>query len=296
MGKTLMIKRLWKNLNRNRIFFLLTLVVGLVYSAICVIVPRTSGEIVNSAISDASKLIRTVLLFLVFNLLQLSFSILDQYMGKALVIRQKKQMRTQAFAACSKTDHRSKEEIASFVSFVNNDIPSIAEQFFLGEIDILKCSSMIVFSAISLLSFHWLLALVIVAISVLIVVVPEMMRTRGGTARKNLSDSMARYNTILRSLLDGIWILKTYCYRSRANSLLGHENDSVGRAESDRMGWQLKIQLVTAALQIIKSITVLLFGVFLVYRGEINVGNLVSIIQLAEIIGAPIEVLAYMPP
>lgn len=60
------------------------------------------------------------------------------------------------------------------------------------------------------------------------------------------------------------------------------------------MGWQLKIQLVTAALQIFKSITVLLFGVFLVYRGEINVGNLISIIQLAEIIGAPIEVLAYL--
>lgn len=289
-----MIKRLWKSLSRNRIFFILTLVVGLIYSAICVIVPKTSGEIVNSAISDTSKLISTILLFLVLSLLQLSFSIFDQYMGKTLVIRQKKQMRTQAFVAFSKTDHRSKEEIASFVSFVNNDIPSIAEQFFLGEIDILKCSSMIVFSAVSLLSFHWLLALVIVIISVLIVVVPEMMRTRGGVARKDLSDSMARYNTMLRSLLDGIRIVKTYCYRSRANSFLDHENNLVGRAESNRMGWQLKIQLVTAALQIIKSITVLLFGVFLVYRGEINVGNLVSIIQLAEIIGAPIEVLAYL--
>ena len=56
----------------------------------------------------------------------------------------------------------------------------------------------------------------------------------------------------------------------------------------------MKIQLVTAALQIFKSITVLLFGVFLVYLGKINVGNLISIIQLAEIIGAPIEVLAYL--
>lgn len=289
-----MIKRLWKSLGRNRIFFVLTLIIGLIYSAICVIVPKMSGEIVNTAISNTPKLISTVLLFLMLNLLQLSFSIFDQYLGKVLVIKQKKQMRTQAFAAFSKTDNRSKEDIASFVSFVNNDIPSIAEQFFLGEIDIIKCSSMIIFSAISLFSFHWLLALAIVVISVLIVVVPEMMRTRGGAARKKLSDSMARYNTMLRSFLDGIWIVKTYCYRSRANSLLDHANHLVGEAESERMGWQLKIQLVTAALQIFKSIAVLLFGVFLVYRSEINVGNLISIIQLAEIIGAPIEVLAYL--
>lgn len=281
-------------MSKNRVFFMLTLAVGLFYSAICVIVPKISGEIVNTAISSTSRLINIIVLFLFLNLLQLLFFILDQYMGKTLVIRQKKQMRAQAFAAFSKGDSRSKEDIASFVSFVNNDIPSIAEQFFLGEIDILKCSSIVIFSAISLFSFHWLLALVIVAISVLIVVVPEVMRTRGGAARKELSDSMARYNTMLRSFLDGIWIIKTYCYRSRANALLERANASVGKAEAGRVGWQVNIQMVTAVLQMLKSVSVLLFGVFLVYRGEINVGNLVSIIQLSEIIGAPIEVLAYL--
>lgn len=62
------------------------------------------------------------------------------------------------------------------MSFVNNDIPSVAEQYVLGTIDMIKCMSILAFSALSLLYIHWVLALVIVGVSLLIVALPNTMR------------------------------------------------------------------------------------------------------------------------
>lgn len=43
-------KRLWKYMHDNRHRFILALIIGLVYTAICVIVPTISGELINGFI------------------------------------------------------------------------------------------------------------------------------------------------------------------------------------------------------------------------------------------------------
>ena len=145
-------------LDKNKKFFLLTLLVGMIYSAISVAIPTISGRLITSVVADSAN--RTILLcvFLLISFFQFCFAELDEYMGNTLKIRQKKQMRQKAFHAFSEQDSAKREEISSFVSFVNNDIPDVAEQYFLGTIDIVKCTSIIIFSALSLLYIgYWLL-------------------------------------------------------------------------------------------------------------------------------------------
>ncbi len=122
--------------------------------------------------------------FLSVSFFQICFAELDNYMGGMLKIKQKKQMRENAFRSFSVQESSTREEISAFSSFINNDIPSVAEQYFLGTIDIIKCTCIILFSALSLLFIHWILALTIVGVSILIVVFPNTMRKRGGEARK----------------------------------------------------------------------------------------------------------------
>ena len=43
-----------------------------------------------------------------------------------------------------------------------------------------------------------------------------------------------------------------------------------------------------------KTVLILLIGLYLISKREIDVGSLVAVIQLAEVISAPIEVLAYL--
>jgi ABC-type multidrug transport system fused ATPase/permease subunit len=287
-------KKLWNNLDVNRKYFVITLLVGVVYSSIGVIVPTVSGKLINTVISDLSGSKGLFVFYLSLSLLQIVLSLLDEYMGNTLQIRQRKQMRKQAFETFSRKENSGREDIASFVSFVNNDIPSISEQYFLGTVDIIKCISIILFSAVSLLYIHWIMALVIISISVLIVIVPKIIRKQGGEARKKLSQELARYNTSLQSFLGGLRILKAYRYHKRANDILDKINQSVVKRESRLLKKQLIVRSATSFLQVSKTVATLIAGILLVSQKIIDVGDLVAALQLAAIISSPIEVLAYL--
>lgn len=203
-------------------------------------------------------------------------------------------MRRNAFHAFSAQDSAKREDISAFVSFVNNDIPSVAEQYVLGTIDMIKCMSILAFSALSLLYIHWVLALVIVGVSLLIVALPNTVRKRGGAARKRYSGALANYNTTLRSILDGLRLVKAYRCRKYAAKSVDSADDGIARSEMTLLKYQLVTQGITTALQVAKTVLILLIGLYLISKKEIDVGSLVAVIQLAEVISAPIEVLAYL--
>lgn len=281
-------------LDRNKKFFLLTLLVGIVYSAIGVAIPTISGQLITSVVADSAN--RTILLciFLLISCCQICFAELDTYVGNTLKIRQKKQMRKNAFHAFSVHDSAKREDISAFVSFVNNDIPSVAEQYFLGTIDIIKCTSIIIFSALSLLYIHWVLALVIVGVSLLIVILPNTMRKKGGAARKIYSGKLAKYNTTLQSILDGLRLVKAYRCQKYAAESVNLADDGIERSETVLLKHQLIVQGITTSLQVTKTVLILLIGIYLISKNEIDIGSLVAVIQLAEVISSPIEVLAYL--
>ena len=235
-------KKLWTHLGSNRLLFLSTLTVGLLYCLNSVILPNASGVLVNQVAAAAPLSLGLFLPFLSVSLLQIALSILDDYMSKRLTRKHKQLLRKRAFEGFSLAERYGREDAASFVSFINNDIPSLVEQYFAGMIDIAKCVSLILFSAVSLLSIHWLLAAVILGFSLLIVVIPIILRKISGNARQAYSSQMARYNTALQSFLGGLHILKTYRFRDGAAAQLDAENQSAAGAERILFKWSLTIR------------------------------------------------------
>lgn len=287
-------KRFFNLLGKNSVFFLLTLIIGLIFSGIGVASPVISGKLITSVVSEADNRIIILTVFLIVSLFQICFAELDEYMGNTLKIRQKRQMRKAAFQAFSQNDSAKREETASFISFINNDIPCVAEQYFLGTVDIIKCISIVLFSAASLISIHWILAVIIVTVSILIVTLPNTMRKKGGEARKVYSGKLAKYNTVLQSMLDGLRIIKAYSCRSHACKSVELMNDEVAKSESVLLRRQLIVHGATTILQVSKTFIILITGIVLVAQKRIDVGGLVAVLQLASVISAPIEVLAYL--
>ena len=281
-------------LGKNKRFFLLTLLVGLIYSAIGVAVPTISGRLITSVLTDSSNRVIILCVFLSVSFFQICFAELDNYMSDTLKIKQKKQMRENAFRSFSAQESSTREGISAFTSFINNDIPSVAEQYFLGTIDIIKCTCIILFSALSLLFIHWILALTIVGVSILIVVFPNTMRKRGGEARKTYSGMLGKYNTTLQSILNGLRLVKAYRCQPYAAGTINAANDGIAKSEAVLLKHQLIVQGITIFLQVAKTVLILMIGIDLISRNEMDVGSLVAVIQLAEVISSPIEVLAYL--
>lgn len=287
-------KKLLNNLAKNKGYFSLTLLVGIIFSGISVLTPTVSGDMITAFTEDASVGSRFLILYLFVGLCQIVFSLLDAYMGMQFKLRQKRMMRSNVFRTFSRKDSAGREKISSFVSYVNNDIPTLVEQYFSGTIEIIKCVFILVFSAISMLSVHWALALIVFAVSGLIILCPKTMRKKGGEARSAYSETLGKYNTSLQSFLDGLRIVKSYGYYNRANEIQEDANGQIAKKERVLIRCQMNVQSMTGFLQVGKTLLILIFGVVLISMGQMEIGGLITVVQLAQMIAAPAEVLAYM--
>ncbi len=122
----------------------------------------------------------------------------------------------------------------------------------------------------------------------------KRMRKKGGAARKSYSGMLAKYNTILQSILDGLRLVKAYRCQKYAAESVDSADDGMERSEKVLLKHQLIVQGMTTLLQVAKTVLILLIGIGLIARNKIDIGSLVAAIQLAEVISAPIEVLAYL--
>ena len=87
------LKKLWTHLGSNRLLFLSTLTVGLLYCLNSVILPNASGVLVNQVAAAAPLSLGLFLPFLSVSLLQIALSILDDYMSKRLTRKHKQLLR-----------------------------------------------------------------------------------------------------------------------------------------------------------------------------------------------------------
>ncbi len=286
-------KRFLRLLGSNKVRFLVTLIVGILYSAVCIVVPHISGELVNTVVSGGGGMNVPILLaYLLFCMLQTLFFILDDHLGEHFKIRQKRLMRKEAVEAFTLKTMAGREEVSACSSFINNDIPVITEQYFTGTIDIAKCLCLIVLSSVSLFRIDWAFSLIILGISIMIILIPKVLKGKKSNLRDKTSNALAQYNTGLNSVLNGIKILHAYLYRKRANERLEKANDCVAECEKRIADRGTAIYGATGFLQVLKSALILVVGVYLISIHRIDAGGLVVVLQLAEIIGAPIEVLS----
>ncbi len=286
-------KNLIKKLSSNCGYFVLTLFVGVIFSGVSVLTPILAGNMITAFANHTTSGTLFVLLYLTVGLCQILFSWLDNKMSLQFQSRQKRLMRKNVFEAFSHQDTASKEKISEFISFVNNDIPALVDQYFTGTIDIVKCLCILSFSTISLLTLHWILALIVLAISALIVLCPKAMQKRSAKARVQYSASLGKYNANLLSFLGGLRIIKSYRYHPRANNILELANADVAQKETVLIHCKMNLYALTSFLQVGKTLLVLIVGVFLIAKGQIEIGGLITVIQLSEMIAAPAEVLAY---
>ena len=273
--------------------FAVALTVGAVYCATCTVLPTLSGRLIDTVLSASpAQGLPALAAVAGVSLAQAVLAIADQAAGGRFLTLLKRQMRRKAAAAFLSGGPVSPQKRDSFVSFVNNDIPTIAQQYFSAVIDLVKCGVLILLSAGTLFSLHWSLAALSLGFSCLLVLTPAVLRRRGSAARSGYSQALGSYNTVLHSMLEGLSVIQALACRPYAIHAVEAQNGQAARAERRLVRWQLTTQSATVLLQTGKTAGILLAGVGLIAAGIIPVGGLVAAIQLDQLMSAPLEVLA----
>ncbi len=281
-------------LGKNKIIFILTLIIGVFFSSVGVISPVISGKLITAVTTNSKYSIVLLISFLLISLVKIIFSELDQYFSSILKIYQKRYMRQCVFKSFLKISNAEKNDISDIGSFINNDIPSISEHYVVGTIDIIKCIWIILISIISLVTIHWALAIIIVSVSIMIVIVPNIFRKKSGENRKVYSENLSEYNNILNSFSNGINQIRIYKCSGYIENNIEKYNENISRSELSMLNNNLLVYGASATLQVLKTVIILLVGIYLAIYDKIGIGDLVAVIQISEIIGSPIEILAYL--
>ncbi len=283
-----------KAIEKHLPLFLVTLLTGLAFSLACVVSPSLSGQLIDAFARGAENAGLFLAAFLGASAAQVLLSQADMFLFETLKLRLKQLLRANSFQGFCRTGGLGQGESAKFLSFVNNDVPTLAEQYYAGVIDIAKCLGLLLFSAASLLQIHWMLALVIVGVSLLTALLPRLMGSRDSQAREAYSRQLGSYNALLRSFLGGVHLVRAYLAQAWSFRLLEKENAAAAQAEALLVRRRLLVYALTGLLEITKTVLLVVLGVWLMGRGDLAAGGLIAALQLAALIGAPMEVLAYL--
>lgn len=274
--------------------YVIALIIGVAYSIVCVILPTISGAMINHVIEMPQQSGKFIFIFAFVGFVKFILAVSDRVTYDFYITKQKKHMRNVAFQAITMKNSIDQGKRAEITSFINNDIPSIVEQYYAGNIDIIKCVCIVVFGVLSLIKIHWSMAIVIISACLIIVFIPGILKKAGGETRANYSVALKEYNAKLISFLDGLAVMKTYLYRNRSIRLLEKKNTDVYTYELKTKKYRWIISQIATLAQIGREVLILIIGAELILRGVIQVGDLVSIISLASVVAAPIEVLSYL--
>ena len=82
--------------------------------------------------------------------------------------------------------------------------------------------------------------------------------------------------------------------RSNAKRMIENKNNEIEKEEKRLRNCQVSVYGLAGGMQILKRFLILAVGVYLIYRNIIKVGGLLVAVQLAEVLAAPAETLAYL--
>ena len=128
----------------------------------------------------------------------------------------------------------------------------------------------------------------------MIIMIPNIMRGYASKNRKNYGEALEKFNAVQQSLLSGAETVKVCLYRSNAKRMIENKNNEIEKEEKRLRNCQVSVYGLAGGMQILKRFLILAVGVYLIYRNIIKVGGLLVAVQLAEVLAAPAETLAYL--
>lgn len=281
-----------KKISAKRLYFV-ALFVAIMHSQIYILMSVVSGKSIDAIIADPRKFFPGVLVISLIYLLVIIFSTANEWFRARFEIEESRHMRDRSFAAFLCKKHASSEECEKLRGLIDVNIPSIVERVFSGTSHIIITSTSVLMCSFSLLAMNPLWALIIIAASVAMVLLPRAMNKRGQDATNAYTETVGRFNLQLQSFLGGHSLIHAFNYRYGAIRQMEAMDEERMSAQLKRHRYLTAVYGISASLNMIQNAAILLIGLAFILKGALTVGELVAAIQLASSICGTMEALSY---
>ena len=186
----------------------------------------------------------------------------------------------------------SGENSARYLSALSNDANSIEQDYLRMLQGTIEVGISFVGALTMMIWYSPLLTLIAIGFSLVPLIVSVVLGNKSAVAEKNVSDRKERYTGMLKDVLSGFAVVKSFKAEKNIDRIHEESNNSVAAAVKNREKLRLHVsyasQIASGVLQI---------GVFLVAaalalsgKGGITAGTAIVFVQLLNYVLAPIEV------
>ena len=219
-------------------------------------------------------------------------ALIERAVRPAFTKRAMLQYKNYAFSEMSKKSIGSflNENTSTYISALTNDAKSIETNYLDSSFILVSELVTLVGALAMMLSYSPLLTLVGVALSVFPIVGSMLTSKRLATAEKELSDQNEGLTGVIKDLLSGFSVIKSFKAEIEAVRLFCRSNERMEEAGCRRRAAVIVIELFGTVGSILVQFGVLFFGAYLAISGKgVTAGMLVVFVQLMNYVLKPIS-------
>ena len=184
----------------------------------------------------------------------------------------------------------SGENTGKLISALTNDMRSVEDYYLDSILTVVDISVSFVGALILMIWYSPILTLVAVLLSVLPIIVSLPPAKKLAEAEKKLSEGNASYVEIIKDILSGFPIIKSFRAEKEIQKRFEADNDKIENIKYRRRYAEENVNLLSTAASVIMRLGVFIVGAYMAISGKgITPGIVLVFLQLVSFVISPIE-------
>ncbi len=183
------------------------------------------------------------------------------------------------------------ENTGSYLSVLTNDAAYIEEHYLHVFFQIISMCVSFLGAIALMLWYNWVMSLVSIAVCVLPIILSILFGEKMARAEKNISDKNENYVGMIKDLLGGFSVIKSFQAEKQAVALFEKENNELELLKEKSKNTKGTITIISTEIGSVMQIVVFAVGALLSIKGMITVGVVIAFVQLMNNIMEPIQAL-----
>lgn len=291
-----MIKRFASYYKPHKKLFFIDLFFAFLVSAIDLVFPMVSREIVNEIVpaSRMDLLLRWTIILIVLFIIRYIANYIVSYWGHVLGVYIEYDMRKELFAHLQTLpfSYYDNTKTGHIMSRLVNDLRDVVELAHHGPEDLFISAVMLIGSFILLMGVEWRLTLIIFGFIPLIIWFVMAKRMKMENAFRKVRRKISNINAYLENSISGVRVAKAFTNEDYEIEKFDENNDEY--KESRKYSYKVMAEFL-AGINVttnILNLAVISIGGYFVYRDFINIGDLLAYTMYISFFMQPIRRLA----
>jgi len=273
--------------------FFIDMISALMMAIIALVFPMVTRTLLNDVIPNGAM---NILLFYGVGLFSLYLihaflNFVVNYWGHLVGIRMEYDMRKDLFSHLQLLSFSfyDANRTGKIMSRMINDLREISELAHHGPEDIFLSIIMLIGSSILLAFIEWKLALLLVVLGIVMFIFAIKKRTSMSNAFKEVKEKIATVNADLENSISGIRVAQSFTNENYEKSKFDKGNSLF--KDSKSKAYKKMAEFVTGVgfISNFMNLSILLYGGYLVYKGNITVADLLAFLLYIGLILTPIR-------